>query len=94
MTRAVWKYPVPPYVEETIRPTMLPAGARVIHADVQRDGVYVWAEVTDPDPAALSARWLGVFATGQEIPDGWQHVATATTPGAEFVWHVYGVPAP
>lgn len=68
----------------------LPTGAKVLHVGHQpREGdhvLVVWAEC---DFAAMQVRQVRVVATGEYVPDGYEHVGTVQI--GEFVWHLYQV---
>lgn len=86
--RRVYKYEVGSGEPST---TLLPIDAEVVHVAPIAGKMYVWA-TTDPDradPAVTERRQIAYFATGEQIPDGADHVGTGITPDGAFVWHVF-----
>jgi hypothetical protein len=67
--------------------TEMPVGAQILRVGIQNGRVRAWALV---NPAAeMTSRRIGYFATGAPIPDNAEHIGTAVTSDAEFVWHVF-----
>lgn len=86
MTRQPLRYTIPVNDE----PYQLPAG-KILHLSEQRKqslgavhNVEVWIEVEIPVNTSQTLRIIG---TGQDIPDGAQHLATALD--GPYVWHLY-----
>ena len=100
MNTTIWKFaltqetPVSVGVDFPIR---MPAGATLRYVDMQRNALYLWAEV-DPD-AELEERAFTVRGTGHWIFDAerFNYVGTCqqefvvfgTSQMDYFVWHVY-----
>lgn len=61
----------------------------VLHVDLTPwgFGVRVWTEESEPPANPRTAR---VIADDQPIPEGYQHLGSATTKNG--AWHVYGAP--
>jgi hypothetical protein len=81
--RYIFKYSVS-YIDTVIE---MPVGAIIRHAGSQRTGHHLWAEVRNPSSAAREDRIFRVFATGEEIPDGWDW--RYTWQDGPYVWHVF-----
>ena len=84
MTRQPLRYTIPVNDE----PQQFPAG-KILHLARHRtmpsNGILeVWVEVETP---VTNLQTLQVIGTGQDIPDGAQHLAT--TLDGPFVWHLY-----
>lgn len=100
MARSVYKYAI----TQGKGITLMHQGARLVYADgisqavlehfasesTPRHIFFVWGEV---HPAAQFVnRHIGVFMTGDSIPEGWTHVYSfqvEDTDGAPFIGHVY-----
>ena len=82
---AVWKYPVK--VDDRFSVEM-PKGAEVLHVDLQRGGVFMWARV---DPAAPpEIRSFRLAGTGHELAgDVGRHVGSFMLAGGGLVFHVF-----
>jgi hypothetical protein len=85
MARVVHKYEV--LARNGFGKVEMPVGAEIVHADVQRTSVYIWA-LGDPD-AELVTRLLGYFGTGHLIPDQAEYVGSCTDRDFGLVWHVF-----
>ncbi len=86
--RRIRKYDVPRYRADATPEVPMPAGAEIVHANVEAGGVVVWAVVDDADDD-LRPRPLAFFATDESIPAGWAYRGTAPTADADHVWHVF-----
>jgi hypothetical protein len=87
MDRAVYKFEV--HTAGGFGSVPMPAGAEILHADVQGGQVYVWALV-DPDAPTTISRRLGYFGTGhREIPPSARHIGTCIHRDFNLVWHVF-----
>jgi len=90
MARVVHKYPVP--AGTPVSGSAMSREAEFVHVDVIGSQVWVWALV---DLNELACRRLvGYFATGEEIPTGYEHVGSFIVPdglgaGSPFVGHVF-----
>ncbi|MEE8468863.1 MAG: hypothetical protein V3T22_10420 [Planctomycetota bacterium] len=89
----IWKYPLQTMVRsQTIE---VPAGARVLHADIQSGAVTVWALV-DPDEALRERIEVWVMGTGHPFAESFagsvpvaQDLHVCTVMDDPFVWHVF-----
>ena len=63
---------------------LIPSG-KVVLAGAQNGNPYVWV-IGDGG----RGRYMRVFATGQEIPEGWTHVYSFQD--SAYVWHVFEYP--
>lgn len=63
----------------------MPAGATVVHVHNQADQPALWA-VVDPS-AEVEVRVFAVFATGEDVSEGWSYVGTVHV--SWTVWHVF-----
>jgi hypothetical protein len=72
--RVIWKFKVRHGAEGTIN---VPKGSQLLHAEVVGVDVWVWA-LCDPRQEKYD-RPVGWFITGDEVPEGWQHVSTFIT---------------
>lgn len=81
--KTVWKYPTRPdaFGHE------LPAGARVIHFDMQNREPTMWVLV-DTD-APLEERPFLIAGTGHALPDDVRHVGSCIDHGLGLVWHLF-----
>ena len=81
--KRIWKYALNVTDEQRV---MMPAGARVIHVDVQGGVLCIWAEVEVGNRP--EERIFLVVGTGNPYPDGdVEHLGSVQMP--PFVWHVY-----
>lgn len=82
---AVWKYPVKFEDRFSVE---LPKGAEVLHVDLQRGGVFMWARVNPT--ALLEIRSFRMAGTGHEIGgDVGRHVGSFMLAGDGLVFHVF-----
>lgn len=83
MSERVLKYDVP--VDDLWHSV---GGGPVIHVACQRDSgvVQVW---TREWGSAYRARAVRVFATGQPLPEGMDHLGSALAADGGLVWHVF-----
>jgi hypothetical protein len=83
----IFKYPVQMTEDFTVR---LPAGAKVIHVDVQRGQPQMWVRVDTDQPERHQA--FGVFGTGHDMSK--HPVAAAPHLGTfmleNLVFHLFG----
>jgi hypothetical protein len=105
MPRRVLKYDLPERTGADAPPILLPAGATIVSVGYQEPGtrLFFWAEVQVQvyegrvpveanDGESFEHRRLGVFLTGEEIPDDWAHVGTIhidKRPHHAEVLHIY-----
>lgn len=82
----VWKYTLTSLGIVTIH---MPQDAKIIHAHAQAGEVCIWAEV-DPE-RQTQARFVGVYATGQDLPGSRSYIGTVHPAGGSLVFHVYEV---
>lgn len=91
--REVWKFKVFPGMGSYVE---MPVGAKIVSVGSQAGEIFAWA-IVDPH-AEMQPRHLGWFATGMEIPDGWNYVGTVhiladrAIMGSTEVWHVFEEP--
>jgi len=87
MTKAsMWKFPLE--VRDRVV-VMMPIGARILCANVQRDVACLWALV-DPD-AGREPRAFRIIGTGHEHPSGTfgRYVGTFFMADGSLVFHVF-----
>lgn len=90
MKRRIYKYPIQ---LDSVTTLELPKGAEVLHVDIQRDQICLWAEVPIDCLLPLRDRSFLVLGTGMDVPVGATHVGSALLAGGSLVWHVYEVTA-
>jgi len=83
--RTVHKFPLE-LADAEQRHHRLPRDARIVHVGEQHGYPTMWAEV-DTHSCLFCDAPFRVVGTGQEIPDGYEHIGTSQ--GATFVWHIY-----
>jgi hypothetical protein len=67
----------------------MPAGARIVHVDVQRDQLYLWALV-DNAMSKVGRRRFMIVSTGQVLPLGaHHHLGTLLLQDGRVVVHVF-----
>ena len=66
----------------------LPAGARVLTAQVQHGVIYLWAEV-DTDETSEELREFVIHGTGDDMLDHLHYIDTVQLDGGYLVFHVY-----
>ncbi|WP_103344078.1 DUF7352 domain-containing protein [Amycolatopsis sp. CA-126428] len=83
----IWKYALEIADRQTLQ---MPAGARLLTAQLQHGHLALWAEV---DPAAEPEdRTVAIVGTGNPMPAGEaEYVATAQAWIGHLVWHVFEV---
>jgi hypothetical protein len=70
--------------------TEMPAGARVLSVQVQKDIPCLWAEVDTDNPSVY--RSFLILGTGHQVPTGdVEYLGTFQLYGGDFVGHVYEV---
>ena len=81
--KTVWKYQAHsnPFAYD------LPAGARVVHFDMQGDVPTMWIHVDTE--AKLERRAFLVAGTGHDLPDGAQHLGSCIARELGLVWHLF-----
>jgi len=68
--------------------THIQRGAQILKAEVQGDGIYLWALVDPTRP--LEKHYFNIFGTGQELPpDIEEHRYIDTVFQGPFVWHIF-----
>lgn len=82
--RVVWKYPLA--LTSATQQVTMPAGARVVHVQVQGSEPTLWAEV-DPEESRTMLRLFRVVATGVPVPAFFDHRGTIHLDWT--VWHIY-----
>ncbi len=90
MPLTIWKFPFNIDTEVEIE---MPAGAKVLHVDAQRDVPCMWALV-NPD-ARKETRRFAVRGTGHAIPHGgartWAHLGSFLMLSESLVFHVFEI---
>lgn len=82
--KTVWKFSQP-FPKEDDFSIVMPRGAEILHADIRRDGLTLWARV---DPQAPVCSWaLRLAGTGHPLDNAGAHIAT--TVDGPFVWHLF-----
>ena len=81
--KAVWKYPTHPDAFAL----NLPAGARVVHFDMQGGEAKMWVLVDTE--AALEAHAFIIAGTGHDVPDGARPVRSCIDRETGLVWHLF-----
>jgi len=88
---AIWKFAI---IAPGVTELRLPAGARLLRVDAQRDEwgeetAQIWALVASHHPREI--RRIHVYATGQEIEDldRFAYVGTFQMCDDKLVWHVF-----
>ncbi|WP_093803971.1 hypothetical protein [Streptomyces sp. Wb2n-11] len=83
-TRVIDRFEIP--IDD--RPHLIDLIGSILHAACRRHGVVdVWAYAR-PERMEPMHRTFQVVGTGQSIPAGASHVATAITPYGTLVWHI------
>ena len=68
-------------------PVIAPKGAKFLTAQLQ-DGLFaIWFECDEK--AELTARNLGIYATGRNLPEDNPGLYIATVQTGNTVWHIY-----
>lgn len=65
----------------------MPAGAKILTAQMQGVQMVLWAECVAGEEAKDTRR-IEVFGTGHKMPDA-QRTYIATVPDGDYIWHVY-----
>jgi hypothetical protein len=86
----IWKYQIGTHVvtDSTIEVEM-PKGAKILHAQTQREIPCVWALV-DPD-ANLETRYFYIVGTGDDMPSDGRYVGTVSQQDGVYIWHIFEV---
>lgn len=84
----IWKYPL----EVTdAQPVFMPAGAKVLSAQVQHGVICLWAMVDPSKPDVPHV--VRIIGTGHSFPaviaDEYQHVGTVQLAGGDLIFHVF-----
>lgn len=79
----IYKYPLKNEVLQTIK---MPKGAQILHVDLQRDDICLWALVDTT--AEMEPRIIECFGTGFHI-DNFPRKHIATVKDGYFVWHYF-----
>lgn len=95
--KTIHKYPIQIAKRQTV---VLPAGAQILTAGLQRGELFVWALI-DPEKAPSVERRIEVVGTGFSMFDSTRkHIGTVLSEAAvidgmmasAFVWHVFELP--
>lgn len=85
--RTIWKYPLDVADRQSI---LMPGAARVLSAQTQRDGCFLWAVVEPDAPQRLIA--VHIAGTGHPLPgdiDQFRYVGTMQISAGALVFHVF-----
>jgi hypothetical protein len=85
MSSRILRYMVP--VDDQDHEIGTAAGFILHVAARRRDAVEFWTMEGASGPNG-EPRTFRVFATGQEIPDGYAYIGTGIVPGGDLVWHL------
>jgi hypothetical protein len=80
----IYKYPLGFSERQTV---MMPALANIIHINVQRGIIYIWAEVDEFNSDV--PRHFRIVGTGHDLPDNVCLKYIGTCHIDNYVWHVY-----
>ena len=84
MMDAIWKYPLPtPYAT-----VLMPAGAVVLTARIQREAICLWAHVNPNNPPVVHRTFVCINTGDPFDAHGLQYIATDESDNG-IVWHVY-----
>lgn len=68
--------------------TTLPAGAKILHVNTQKENICMWVEVDDEAPA--EKRSFKIIGTGHTVPPGpRKYLGTGKFKNDTFIFHVY-----
>lgn len=68
---------------------MLRSAPKIVHFGFQLGAPHVWIDHVS-DASDRETMILRIFATGEEIPSGWDHVMSAFGDAQGYtVWHLY-----
>lgn len=85
MSERIWKFQLAPVESQDI---LMPAGARILTVQTQRDVLCLWALV-DPQ-ARTKPRDIRIVGTGHQADmNTMQYLGTAQMVGGALVWHVF-----
>ena len=89
MTTAIYKYALSIHGPQSVQ---MPRGARILCTQIQRDIIYLWAEV-ETEQESLEVRNFYVYGTGHPMVYAQlrKYIGTVQADGGMFVWHVYEV---
>jgi hypothetical protein len=88
MAKTIWKFPI--HLEDAVVIDM-PVNAKTLCIDVQKNVVYLWAEV-DPE-VNREKRIFHLYGTGHSLPDDpGTYISSFMVAGGTFVFHVYEDP--
>lgn len=84
--KTVFKYPI---VEPPGSAIPMPAGARILTAQIQHGVLCLWAEV-DTNEKRVEGRNIEIFGTGHEMPAGNRtYIGTVQMMEGTLIWHIY-----
>ena len=81
--KTVWKYPTHPDEFHL----NLPAGAQVVHFDMQQGEPTMWVLVDTEAPLVIRV-FFGA-GTGHPLPDDARHIGSCIDREIGFVWHLF-----
>lgn len=84
----IWKYEISPGQAEYY----MPAGAEILCAREQHDGICVWAKVDTAQSENLTPRKIMAFGTGHAMPDvPMRYLGTASLEGGALIFHAFEI---
>lgn len=78
----VFKYPLILVKNQKLR---LPKGAKVLSAQLQKETIFLWAEIDPGNP--VEERTFSVICTGVAFDDKLEFIDTVQQ--SPYVWHIY-----
>jgi hypothetical protein len=82
--RAVWKFEIP--IQDRFE-LQMPAGAEIVHVEVQAGNACLWALVEPERGAELRVFYLR--GTGRRVEPGLRHLGSFLLHRGEFVGHLF-----
>lgn len=81
----IWKYEIEIADSQTLQ---MPAGAKILDAQIQQGRLNLWALVDTNMPTC--PRLIAIYGTGYAMPeDPGQYIATIQSNAGLLVWHVF-----
>jgi hypothetical protein len=89
----IWKYPLQFNLENDIAIVQMPKEAIVLKLSIQNETPTIWAKVDTE--AEMEIRRFKIMGTGFPEPERGRYIDSLQErrAGAEFVWHIYEIPA-
>ena len=70
----------------------MPAGAKILSVQVQRDNCCIWALCDDGKNVKSEKREIAIYGTGNPIPDNpWKYISTFQLFGGDLVFHAFEI---